>query len=448
MAVDPRIRSYIDTRLLPVLDEELFAAQFEIILLDILQLLHSRPGDAPHTMAYLAYRVSFLYMRSQNEALQGRRGASIGAVLHRIYNHRTPIADISQAAPADSFPVLLLLYQLHHALILNGLRAEGGLEQHDPFEALRLLQVIIGAAHGPWQTRLRLQGGVGDYHHARLASDDGSLRIEIGRARRDTPLNLHLSTWNMQGSSESTDSKWRTAVLQLARANHVVMIQEAGVVPASARLTRRHAVADQFGQMHDIDQYLWQAGTSTRPEWYDVFFFDVQRLRVNLAIVVAQSAGLDLLGVRVVSDGLLSPEGAPDYRPALGLRLRHAAGAGSGAEEVLVYNFHAISGGGPNAPRMLREISWHTASPYVLLGDFNRAPAPAGTAVSRDNSWVSPPHLARIEPAASNTHPATAPAAMLDYAVINGSTEPVAPGQVGLPCPSDHLSVSYAIRFI
>lgn len=448
MAVDPSIRGYIDTRLLPALDEELFAAQFEIILLDILQLLRSRPGDARHTMAYLAYRVSFLYMRSQNEALQGRRAASIGAVLHRAYNHRTPVEAISQAAPGDSFPVLLLLYQLHHALILNGLRAEGGPDRHDPFDALRLLQVIVGAAHGPWQTRVRLQGGIGDYHHARVATDDGALRIEIGRARRATPLNLHLSTWNMQGSSETTDTKWRTAVLQLARANHVVMIQEAGMVPASARLTRQHSVADQFGQMHDITQYLWQAGTSTRPEWYDVFFFDVQRLRVNLAIVVAQSAGLGVRGVQVVSDGLLGPEGVPDYRPALGLLLCHAAGAGREGEEVVVYNVHAISGGGPNAPRLLREISWHTSSPYVLLGDFNRAPAPAGTAMSRDNSWVSPPHIARIEPAASNTHPATAPTAMLDYAVINGSTEPVAPGQVGLPCPSDHLSVSYAIRFI
>lgn len=442
MPVDASIRNYIDNVLQPIMDDDLFIAQFEIIVLDILRLLTTRPEDARHTAAYLIHRLSLLYMRSRNEALQARRAQGIGTVLRRVYNHRTPIGQIGRVSRADGYPVLVMFYQIHHGLILNGLQAEEGPAQQDAFDALRLLQIIVGAAYGPWHSCIRLQGAIADYHHARVATPEGSPVVEIGRARRRAPFTLHVSTWNLQGSSLGSEAKWRTAVLQLARANHVVVVQEAGAVPPSARLIMRHRVQDQYGHQHEVGQHVWQAGTATRPEWYDVFFLDVQRLRVNLAIVVAQSSGFDLDGVVVVSDGLVGSGGVPDYRPALGVRLVHGT-----AEPITVYNVHALSGGGANAPRLLREVSWHGGTAFVMLGDFNRDPRPPTEAPSGAGNWVSPPQIARVEPAAGDTHPGTSARAMLDYAVVNGSTEPVAPGEVGVPGPSDHLPVRYAIRF-
>lgn len=448
MPIDASIRRYIDTTLVSPMDDELFTGHVEIAVLEIFRLLPARPEDARHTTAYLCYRLSFLYMRSQNEAVQAVCAQSLSRVLQRAYNHRTPLEAVDRAPARDSYPVLLLLYQVHYALVMNGLRSEAGPLQLDAFEPLRLLQSIVGAGYGPWHSQIRLQGAIRDYHHARLGTQGGSPLIEIGRAPREAPLRLHLATWNMQGSSQSQEAKWRTQVLNLVRANHIVAIQEAGSMPASAELVQRIDVQDQFGGFHVVEQYTWQAGTSTRPEHYQVFFFDVQRLRVNLAIVVHPSSELEVREVAVLSDGPVGPDSAPYYRPALGLRLRRLLATGPVPEMVTVFNFHAISGGGVNAPRMLREISWHTDTPYVLLGDFNRDPRPPGEAVAGSGNWISPPQIARIEPAASSTHPSTAPQTMLDYAVINGSTTPVAPGQVCQLCPSDHLSVSYVVQFI
>ncbi|MHA6194080.1 endonuclease/exonuclease/phosphatase family protein [Pseudomonas wadenswilerensis] len=445
MPIDNTIRRYIDSHLVDGLADDVFFNEIEVILLDIFELLVSAPYNAQPTASYLAYVVSRQYMRSANQAQQCRFAQRMTALLQRLYNDPATAAQLASPRRERGFELLLVLYRLHYVLTMNGLLADNGPLDLDTGDPLRALQSIIGAAYGPWQGLIQLQGGVRDYYHCRIRHQDGASLIEIGRARAaSVGLELHLATWNMQGTAATAENKWRTYVLQLARRHDVLVIQEAGAPPSSAELVLRTQVADQFGRVQEVDQYLWQAGTGSRPESYQVYFLDVQRLRVNLAIVIRSSAGLDVRDVVVIADGVPESGTLPVARPALGVRLRRRGEGAANRQEVTVFNFHALSGGGYNAPRMIREISWHTDTPYVVLGDFNRDPRPPATG---SGNWVSPQSLARIHPANGNTHPATAPEHMLDYALVNGTTEPVEPGVVEAPGPSDHLAVSYLVHF-
>lgn len=449
MPIDTEIRRYIDNHLVDGLSDEVFFNEVDVILHDIFVLSSRVPGDVQPTAAYLAYSISRQYMRSGNQTQQCRFAQRLTLLLRRLYNDAATIALFERLRPADSFALLLVLYRLHYVLTLNGLQAERGPMDLDIGDPLRLLQMIVGAAHGPWQGLIALQGGIRDYYHGRVADPQGAALIEIGRERpASVGLELRLTTWNLQGTAATSESKWRTRLLQLARVNDVVLVQEAGTPPASARFVARLDVPDQFGVFLQVDQYLWEAGTASRPESYEVYFLDVQRLRVNLALVIRPDARLDVRDVVIVSDGAPATGSVPLTRPALGVRLsrRQDGPASRSRQEVTVYNFHALSGGGYNAPRMLREISWHTDTPFVVLGDFNRDPRPPGTGAGTGN-WVSPEDLARIHLANGSTYPATAPESMLDYALVNGSTGPIPPGVVDVPGPSDHLAVSYVIRF-
>ena len=445
MPIDTTIRRYIDNHLVEGLDDETFFNEVEVILLDTFQLLASSPYDAQPTASYLAYAISRQYMRSANQAQQCRFAQRLTLLLRRLYNNGETIAMLGRTPGREPLALLLVVYRLHVVLTLNGLLAERGPFDLDIGDPLRALQFIVGAAFGPWQGMIQLQGGLRDYYHARIRRETGAPLIEIGRPSPvGVGLELRLATWNMQGTAATAESKWRTRLLQLARLNDVVVIQEAGAPPGSAEQVVRIDVPDQFGAHQEVDQYLWHAGTATRPETYQVYFLDVQRLRVNLAIVIRSSAQLDVRNVMVIADGVPQSGSLPVSRPALGVRLRRRGDGAVSRQEVTVYNVHALSGGGYNAPRMIREISWHTDTPYVVLGDFNRDPRPSAAG---GGNWVSPESLARIAPASGNTHPATAPAHMLDYALVNGTREPLQPGVVDSPGPSDHLAVSYVMHF-
>ncbi|NBB11698.1 endonuclease/exonuclease/phosphatase family protein [Pseudomonas sp. SLFW] len=445
MPVNPTIRDYISRELLSVSRLQDFETQFEVVVTDIATLLSSAPADAGHTSAWLAYALSQRYMRSANEAAQRDYAERLTSVFRRLYNDARFIALIAAAPARVSYPMLLNFYHLHHAFIMNGLRAAQGPETLDHGDALRMLQIIVGAAHGPWLSRIRLHGGIRDYHHARMIDDAQGTRIELGRAPSSVHRSLSVATWNMQGTSEASDAKWRTFVLPLARENTLIALQEAGVRPASARHVTDLAVADQFGAVFRVEQYLWEAGSVSRPEQYQLFFLDVQRLRVNLAVVVASRGDIEVVTPVVISDGLPPRDGAPPNRPALGvvIRRRH-----SRAESITVYSFHAISGGGPNAPRVLREVSWHTPTPVALLGDFNRDPRedPTGSQPAR-GPWISPPEIGQLVLPGAATHPSTQPQSILDYAVVNGTSIDPAPGQVSAAGPSDHRAASFTLAF-
>lgn len=445
MPVDERIHAYIADQLL----SDDIETQLEIVIIDIVNLLGTAPVDAVHTSAYLSYFLSSQRMRSDNDIEQAAYAAHMTALFRRLYNDTTFITHLREGSLTDGYCVLLNFYRIHYAFTLNGLRSPMGPLTLDYGNPLRMLQIIVGAAYGPWSVHIRLMGEIRDYHHTRIRRYAATQHIELGRLRAPTHQQIRVATWNMQGTSETFNTKWRTKVLELARANDVVLIQEAGVSPLSALLSGYLNVQDQFGTTYVIAQLLWEAGTTSRPENYHVFFLDVKRLRVNLAIVVAASRDIDVRDVVVLSDGLPDSNGDPVTRPALGVQIRRQSPAPQPpSEPVTVFSFHAISGGGSNAPRMLREISWHTETPYVLAGDFNRDPRATNSAYpSRRGNWVSPPEIAHLVMAEGATHPSTAPQNMLDYAVTNGTSELARGGSVDTLGPSDHLAVSYQFSF-
>ncbi len=444
MPVNQDIRHYIDHLLIAGLPSDPLETQIDFIVGEIVDLLARAPDEAPATSAYLASRVSSLFMRSNNQTLQAGYASAVTRLLQRRYNEQRVITVIAGAPRAASLAVLLTLYRFHHALLMNGLRSQDGPHSLDAFDALRMLQIIVGAALGPWHACIRLNGAVRDYHHARVSERAGGAQIEIGRVNRaGAPIALRVATWNLQGGAQSTDYKWRTRVLQLAREHDVVVLQEAGVAPFSAQHLERMRIDDQFGQQHEVNHYRWSGGSASRPEGYQLFFLNVQRLRVNLAIVVAERASLSIQSALVIADGIPSDPQAPPIRPVLGLRLRLQGLV----EDIVVANLHAVSGGGVNAPRLLREVSWHAGTPYVMLGDFNRDPRTADALHPDRGEWVSPPDIARVIPANGSTHPSVAPQNMLDYAVSNGTAGPSNPGRVGAAGPSDHLPVSYSFNF-
>ncbi|MGH8486269.1 MAG: endonuclease/exonuclease/phosphatase family protein, partial [Pseudomonas sp.] len=152
---------------------------------------------------------------------------------------------------------------------------------------------------------------------------------------------------------------------------------------------------------------------------------------------------LSIQSVLVIADGVPRFANAMTSRPAVGVRLRLQGLA----EDIVVANIHAVSGGGANSPRLLREISWHANTPYVLLGDFNRDPRAADAQHPDRGDWVSPPDIAQVIQANGSTHPSTSPQNMLDYAVSDGAMGPLLPGAVDVAGPSDHLAVSYSFNF-
>lgn len=442
MPVDRRIRMEIDYRFSRLPNEEEIFFHLDAFLEDILALLSLRPNDAQATAAYLSYSLSRTFMHRNNDTQQAELAAGLTTLLRRLYNEPRVQAMLSAAPRAQAFTLLLRLYNIHCALLMNGLRSARGPLMLDAFDALRLLQIALTAAWGPWHALLRLGGGIRDYYHARLQQPLGGLQIEIGRTpSRGAPVvDLRVATFNMQGSSEITSTKYRSHVLPLVRMHHVLALQEAGVAPFTAQHVARLDIADQFGVPHEVNQYIWDPGSLARPERYQLFMLEVERLRVRLAMVVPEQ--VDVRSVIVIADGVRRPSGAAQPRPVLGLRLRLAGLA----EEVTVLNFHAISNGGANCPWMLREVSWHCGR-YVLVGDFNREPQTAGPLDPQQGNWISPPGIAELVPANGPTHPSQGPSRMLDYALVNGTSQPANPGVVGQVADSDHRSVSFTFTF-
>lgn len=212
-------------------------------------------------------------------------------------------------------------------------------------------------------------------------------------------------TWNLQGSSAATESKWSVSVRQLIVGDNslnILAVQEAGAVPASARRTRRMI---QPGGT-PIEEYVWELGTSTRPRAVFIYHadIDVGARRVNLAIVSDRQAD----EVFVVRQTAIAPETS---RPAIGIRIGNDA----------FFNIHALANGGGDAGALVTaihdtfsnrpEISW------MILGDFNRDPATlqAGldTRITRDIRILSPN---------SPTHFSSTGNRILDYAVVGQTT--------------------------
>ncbi|MGW9396547.1 FG-GAP-like repeat-containing protein [Streptomyces sp. NPDC055642] len=229
-----------------------------------------------------------------------------------------------------------------------------------------------------------------------------------------------MITNNLQGANSGGDSKWTTSVVRFARSAEIVALQEAGSGPPGEVDAGNIVIdANAPGRSGFVQHRRW------RPfrEWYEVYFLQTDQYggsyaggRNNLAIVTQRPAD----EVTIVTNP--NPAG----RNALGVRFG----------DNWYFSYHALSGGGVDAPAMLQEIAdfVHTQGQnqtWTVLGDFNRDPdsffRPAQTwlyrtheathqnggeydyAVSSENI---PGHPVRRQPGATPDHYAVAIGAM------------------------------------
>ncbi|QVM89500.1 endonuclease/exonuclease/phosphatase family protein [Pseudomonas entomophila] len=440
MPVNQTLRWGIDT-LRRSLSRQDFQRELETLLRRLFEVLRTTPVDAPDSAAYISYHLSTEFMRSTNWPEQASIAGELTSLLSRLYNEPALIA-ILQAAPREhSLAMVVRLYNIHHTMIMSGLRADNGPALLDANDALRLLRIAV-RAWAPWRASVQLTGSITSYHRVRLHDPGGGVQVQIGWQRPvGARVDLRVVTLNMQGVAADSTDKFRTIVLPMVRQHHVVVLQEAGVWPTSARPIADHRIADQFGALHDVHERVWEAGTSSRSEPFRMYYLEVGRLRVRLGMVLAEN--VTVLGITVIADGVATPSGGYAPRPILGLRIRIPGLR----EAITVYTFHAISNGGSNSPRMLRETVWHSDTPFVMLGDFNRDPREPGPSHPNSSNWISPPGIADLVPANAPTHPSSGPVNMLDYAFAYGLAALPAAGRVMLPVDSDHRPVSYTFVF-
>lgn len=169
----------------------------------------------------------------------------------------------------------------------------------------------------------------------------------------------NIGTWNLQGSSAASESKWSVSIRQLITGDNpldILMVQEAGTLPRTATPTGRHV--QQGGT--PIDEYEWNLGTLSRPNRVFIYYsrVDVGANRVNLAIVSRVQA----------EEVIVLPPPTTASRPIIGIRIANDA----------FFSIHALARGGNDAGAIVTavdgffrnrpEINW------MIAGDFNREP--------------------------------------------------------------------------
>lgn len=182
------------------------------------------------------------------------------------------------------------------------------------------------------------------------------------------------ATWNMQGASSSSDSKWTTTVARLATGGNnylphdVVALQEAGPrssLPGTVVRTGNITVNGRQAT-YQYEVRRWRVGSASRGR--DVYITwlntDPTGNRNNVAIVTHEDPGTPTAVAASQANN-----NTWGMRPALGVRL---------ADGSRFWSFHASSNGdnrSNDAQNMLVEIQ-SASSPgmWAVLGDFNRRP--------------------------------------------------------------------------
>lgn len=427
-----------------------FGTNLHSLIIDILDVRNNyTPQQVLDSASYLSYRISAELMRSSNRNEQAGYARELTETQYPLlYNDPDfPSYFTTRAVQREhALSFLSNLYWIHATLTAN---AAGETPMPDQDAPLVALQRFVETLFGPWPSVIRVNNnpsGVAETHVA--LEQDVSALIVIGR----DPLGLsglnvshHVATWNMQGESGDRENRWTSDVAGMLRGGEnvtVVALQECGAPPRSAQQVGSGLVIqDQFGYDHDVEVFRWNLATSDRPNWQQIYFFNVGRIRVNVAVVIREMDTATVSEPVIISDGIPA-EGSVANRPAVGIRIRHTDYPDS---DIELFTFHAISGGGVNAPRMLREIAHHRARPFAVLGDFNRDPRPTGGGTN-PGPWVAPPAIGSIVPANGATHPAGNN--MLDYAITNGTYSASDPGTVRTDIrTSDHYPVEFSLHF-
>ena len=218
------------------------------------------------------------------------------------------------------------------------------------------------------------------------------------------------ATWNMQGSSASSEAKWSISVAQMfsgANGLDVLAIQEAGTLPATAQPTGREFRA--FGTQVVVTEHVWNIGTRLRPDLIFIYYArtDLGGNRVNLALASRRQA----------DEVFLLPPPTTVSRPMIGIRINNDA----------FFSIHALANGGADASAIVHNIDlFFQRSPtlastnWIIMGDFNREP------VDLLSSFELELRL-RTRIITNNAITQISARRTLDYAVVGNSNRAIAP---------------------
>lgn len=169
-----------------------------------------------------------------------------------------------------------------------------------------------------------------------------------------------IATWNLQGSSANTESKWNISVRQLIsgeNAADILAVQEAGSLPSTAISTGRIVrLSDEIA----VEEFTWDLGTRSRPDEVFIYYarVDTGANRVNLALVSRQRA----------EEIIILPPPTVVSRPIIGIRIANDA----------FFSIHALANGGTDAPAIVNSVFEHFRNQpdisWLIAGDFNRSP--------------------------------------------------------------------------
>lgn len=139
-----------------------------------------------------------------------------------------------------------------------------------------------------------------------------------------------VSTWNLQGASANTESKWNVSARQLLTRDNpanILMVQEAGSIPTSAIRTGR--LVQPGGT--PVEEFTWELGTRYRSRMVYIYYapIDVGARRVNLAIVSDRKAD----EVIVIRQVVVATD---TFRPVIGIRIGND----------VFFNIHVLANGG------------------------------------------------------------------------------------------------------
>ncbi len=156
------------------------------------------------------------------------------------------------------------------------------------------------------------------------------------------------ASWNLQGSSATSESKWSVSVRQLIsgeNAADILALQEAGSLPQTATPTQR---TFQTPPGIPIAEYTWDLGSRSRPDMVYIYYspVDVGANRVNLAIVSR----------RMADDVIVLPPPTTVSRPIIGIRI--------GSD--VFFSIHALANGGRNA--VFNHFSGRSDINWMILG--------------------------------------------------------------------------------
>ena len=207
------------------------------------------------------------------------------------------------------------------------------------------------------------------------------------------------ASWNLQGSSATSESKWSVSVRQLIsgeNAADILALQEAGSLPQTATQTQR---TFQTPPGIPIAEYTWDLGSRSRPDMVYIYYspVDVGANRVNLAIVSR----------RMADDVIVLPPPTTVSRPIIGIRIGND----------VFFSIHALANGGRDAPAIVNAVFNHFSGRsdinWMILGDFNRSPASLRLELSLETRV----RIAIVAPNIATQRSG----GILDYAVIGNS---------------------------